>query len=174
MTTTEQPLRETSFMKNAYLTADFLDSYGTISLFAVGVLGNLAAILVLTRRRLRHTVTSEYLTVLAISDLMALITGQGARHIMRTMADYDPATRHNLYCKLWYYFLYIFSSYSSWVLAGVSVERCLAVVSPVRARVVFTRKSSTVYLSIMFVCCLLYNSHMFFSYQVSQATYAIP
>ena len=143
-----------------------LDAYGSLLTMLLGIIGNTLALAVLSRKRLRKTVTSRYLIVLAVSDLGATMVGQVGRHITRNFTSIDPANTANWYCKVWYYGLYVLSSYSGWVLTGVSVERCVAVLLPLKAHIIFSKRSSYIYLTVLFVCSLAYNSHMFFSYRL--------
>lgn len=147
--------------------AKALDMYGGLTVLLIGTVGNCLSIAVLSRRRLRQTITGQYLIVLAFCDLWAIVIGQAGRHVPRTFFKDDIPSRINWYCKAWYFGFYMGSTYSSWILAAVSVERCLAVSLPLKANIIFSRKRAKFYLLLLLVIITAYNSHMFYSYQVN-------
>ena len=54
--------------------------------------------------------------------------------------------------------------YSNYVLAGVSVERCIAICSPFLARRLLRKRGPIVYLALTLICTTIYYSYSFYFY----------
>ncbi|ELU08809.1 hypothetical protein CAPTEDRAFT_208114 [Capitella teleta] len=144
--------------------AQNLDLYGGGLILVVGTVGNIMSIILLRRPRMKTTTTSLYLVALAFTDLSQVVVGQATRHFVRSITGIDPPIYDTWYCKIWYYLIRVFNSYSNWVLAGVTVERCIAILIPLKAKSLITRKSAKLFLSSALLAVFVYYSHSVVSY----------
>lgn len=141
--------------------SDFLFLYGMAFNGVVGTTGNILALMVLTRKRMRQGTVGLYLIVISATDLIITVSGIWGRHLIRSATGFDPTSIHNWYCKGWYYVINVALSYNHWVLAGVSVERSIAIIFPLRSLTLITKRNAQIYMVISLICLLLYNSHSF-------------
>ena len=142
-----------------------LDKYAGGAVLFCGVIFNFLSIVLLRRKRMRGTTTSLYLVALAATDLAQVFTGQATRHWVRALTGSDPPAMHTWYCKIWFYLIRVFNSYSNWVLASVSTERCIAIMFPLHAKSIITKKSAKIFLSLALLFFLVYYCHSIVSYK---------
>lgn len=131
-------------------------------IFILGVLGNVLTIAVLTRWHMRNNNTSLYLTVLAVSDLTMLVVGQPLKNWTKGLTGIDLTAHSDWSCKLWYYAISVPAVYSNYVLAGVSLERCIAIVAPLRSRRFLTRTNAAIYLLVTLFALAAYLTYSLF------------
>ncbi|ELU07345.1 hypothetical protein CAPTEDRAFT_215392 [Capitella teleta] len=143
---------------------DFLWLYGQIFNFVLGITGNILSLMVLTQKRMRQATSSPYLLMLSTTDTLMLLVGLGGRHIYRELTGYDPTSSSQAYCVIWYYILKVVGSYNRWTMAGVSVERCIAVTLPLKSKRFITKKNAKKYLLVSLLCLMAYNAHFFKSF----------
>ncbi|XP_072165945.1 galanin receptor type 2-like [Diadema setosum] len=118
----------------------------------VGIVGNLLVILALLRRKaLRHS-TDIFIGALALADFLTsvvMIPVPRAQKVPDTIAG-------ALYCKVVYpsYLMWVLIFSSAYILAGMSVERFVAVVYPLHFNRLFTNTRVYGYLFIVLVCAI--------------------
>ncbi|ELT93500.1 hypothetical protein CAPTEDRAFT_152907 [Capitella teleta] len=104
----------------------------------IGIIGNtLVILIVLTDRKMRRSVTNLFITNVALSDLLIMLCGipETAQFILNRGWILGEAT-----CKMERYVLVV-SLYSSVVtLVGVCIERYIAIVYPIKARILCSRR----------------------------------
>ena len=76
-------------------------------------------------------------------------------------------------CKFHYGIRSIFSELSPWILVGVTVERCIAVWFPHKAKVWLSKKKAYVYLSILVFVSLVLRGHFLFTIEETKR-YCLP
>nr|AKQ63014.1 orphan G-protein coupled receptor 6 [Platynereis dumerilii] len=143
-----------------------VDQYGGAFLLILGVFGNITSLIVLRRKRFRSLPSSLYLTVLAISDFLTIAVGQGGRHWIRALTGKDILSLSTFYCKVWYLIVPVSTSYSTWILTAVTVERCLAISAPLLAKKINMQKSSRRFLVISLVLLSLYYIYSLVLYEI--------
>ncbi|XP_046559842.1 probable G-protein coupled receptor 139 [Haliotis rubra] len=130
-------------------------------LLLVGTVGNLLSIVVLTRKTMRKSNVSKYLTCLAVADLSVIYTGLLAPWIEH---EFDVTIRdiHEAACKIHTWLLYTCLHASAWILVSVTIERTVFVWHPLRYKVFCTRRVATSCMIGVTVFCLILNSHFLF------------
>ncbi|XP_068229096.1 FMRFamide receptor-like [Palaemon carinicauda] len=118
----------------------------------VGVLGNAITIVVLTRRQMRSS-TNNYLTALAISDLLYLV------FIFSLSIRHHPGMNSPHHWIYWHYFRYALwltdasSSTSIWLTVTFTIERYIAVCHPIKGKVFCTESRAKRVIVTVFVLC---------------------
>ena len=111
-------------------------------LLVLGVIGNSQAFLVLQSKHYRCTVTGFLLSVLAVMDTTALLTGLLRRWIgYLTNLQYDVRLHSNAACAIHVFMTYLSCTASSWTLVVFTVERTIVVYRPLQARYLCSLKS---------------------------------
>ncbi|ELU09507.1 hypothetical protein CAPTEDRAFT_200379 [Capitella teleta] len=151
---------------------DFIDTriskffwlYGQGFNFVIGLPGNTLCLMVLRRKKMSQSTSSLYLQILSITDLARVIVGVPGRHMVRELTGEDPLSISWWYCVWWYYLLKMTTSYNHWIMAGVSIERCIAVLFPLKSMRFINMKNAKRYLVVSFIGCAVYTLHFFKSY----------
>ena len=135
-------------------------------LFCIGVTGNILTILILSKKRNRVTCTAVFLTFLAVSDIIILLTGI-LTHWTWVVWNFDIRTTHEMVCKIHVVFTYYSIHFSSWILVLITCERTACVVVPHKVQLMFSRRKglmlTTALAGILFIC----NSHFFYGAGIS-------
>ncbi|XP_064637708.1 growth hormone secretagogue receptor type 1-like [Lineus longissimus] len=106
--------------------------YLPLGVVVIGVAGNLLSFLLLSRAQYKSSSTCFYTKMLAISDSMYLMTLTARISSEVTDFIFGEAT---VYCIFLNGFKRLWPAVSSILLTAMSVDRCIAVVIPLRARV---------------------------------------
>lgn len=130
-------------------------------LILLGTVGNCLTIVVLTRRSIRTSTTSLFLTVLAFSDLLVLYSGLLRQWIIY-LFDTDVRKLSEVGCKLNIWLVYSSLDFSAWILIAVTLERVISAWLPHKARTVCTKLSATAFLISIGVLILCLNSHLMY------------
>ncbi|XP_041914111.1 neuromedin-U receptor 1 [Alosa sapidissima] len=119
-------------------SADFLPvCVAYLTIFLVGVLGNVITCIVITCNRVMRTPTNYYLFSLAVSDLLVLLLGLPLE-LYEMWRNYPFLLgRGGCYFKTFLFETVCFASILN--VTALSVERYIAVVHPLRAKYVVTR-----------------------------------
>ncbi|VDD75340.1 unnamed protein product [Mesocestoides corti] len=127
-----------------------------------GLFGNALTVFVLRAKRLQQSSTSFYLTVLAITDVLYLLTSLVAS-IANFIFFFPSEVRQisNTFCVLTPFLHYTLAYISVWLLVAVTVERAIWVVLPFQARNICTKRTAKfVVVTIVSVFTLL-DTHFF-------------
>ncbi len=146
--------------QNSNETSDLLKKIFTPLLLCMGTFGNLISIKIFCQPNMKKYTTFRYLTLLSIVDLCTLYTGCG-QIFFEVFFDLDVRSLNDLSCKLNSFFVYFFTHFSSMLLALMSIDRTLAILSR-RSRAI-TKPETT--LRIFFITGLLLaliNVHFLF------------
>ncbi|XP_004714140.3 motilin receptor [Echinops telfairi] len=136
-----------------------------LSLFAVGVSGNVVTVLLIGRYRDMRTTTNLYLGSMAVSDLLILL---GLPFDLYRLWRSRPWVFGSLLCRL---SLYVGEgcTYATLLhLTALSVERYLAICRPLRARVLVTRRRVRALIAALWAVALLSAGPFFFLMGVEQ------
>ncbi|CAH0393921.1 unnamed protein product [Bemisia tabaci] len=133
---------------------------------AVGVMGNLITILVLTRRRMSSS-TNNYLSALAVADLLYLLF-----HFTLSLKHYPGMSAPDKIIY-WTYRPYVLwltdatNAASIWLTVSFTLERYIAVCHPLRGRMSCTESRARKVIVLVFVLCLLLTASTPFEHLVS-------
>lgn len=128
-------------------------------IFTIGVLGNIAVIVVFFRIKGMRTVTNHYLTNLAIADLIFLLLAVTDRWVLYVTSpivnDYSYTSR--AFCKAFPYIQDASIIVSCYTVILVTVERYIAICWPHKFKQLSTRPRALMLCSFFWVFALLYK-----------------
>ena len=136
----------------------------------IGTIGNILAIVVLSRKEMRKSTTSMYLNILAVSDIFVLYLGL-LRNFIHKIYDVDVRDHSEPVCKLHIFLVYFTSHFSHWVLVAVAVERFIAVWFPFKAKILCTRRNGLFALLLLAAILLAADGHFLLTHGVRIITY---
>ncbi|CAH1791941.1 unnamed protein product [Owenia fusiformis] len=155
-----EKLNDTSLDSTANIPWEVeLWKYGGMTLIAFGVPCNILSILVFRGENMRSSPIALALTVLAVTDSFNLLNsglgltlkiGFGLSKSLLTDLGYWP-------CKIGMTVLYVMTDFSIWIIAVISIERCIAVGLPYRAQALSTKRTVIGALSLSFLILLAWN-----------------
>jgi hypothetical protein len=125
-------------------------------IFVTGLVGNLFSSLLFSITDLSQTSCGIYFILLAVFDLIALISGL---HHCLTIGYHIPVP-NALYCRARNFLLYTSMDMVSWMIVAISVDRFLKVKYPLRARVYCTQKLSMIVSCVLATILILKNIHL--------------
>ncbi|KAK2148109.1 hypothetical protein LSH36_515g01063 [Paralvinella palmiformis] len=136
--------------------------FGGPIIFVTGVIGNILVLAVMGRRRMHGTSTSFYLRVMALADLLVLITGMIPEWLEHTdlvvFKQLHPAT-----CKLEKFSFYTCADTAVWILMVFTVDRFIAVCFPLNKKDYCLISRARFYALAAFVCAVAKNFHVFWT-----------
>ncbi|XP_063867806.1 FMRFamide receptor-like [Scylla paramamosain] len=118
----------------------------------VGVVGNSVSMVVLTRRKMRSS-TNNYLTALAISDLLYLV------FVFSLSLQHHPNIKHPRHWFYWQYFRYALwltdasSSTSIWLTVTFTIERYIAISHPIKGKMLCTVSRAKKVVAVVYFLC---------------------
>ena len=130
-------------------------------LIAIGTVGNILSIVVLTRPSIRHSTIALYLTVLAVSDLTVLYTGL-LRQWLIYLVDFDVRAVSETACKIHVWLVYSSLDFSAWVVIAVTLDRVIAAWFPHSVGTKCSSIHATAFIIVMFIFVLGLNSHVLY------------
>jgi hypothetical protein len=128
-------------------------------IYILGFFGNILALITFSSRRMRQISSSIFLLILSISDTIALITS-----LWFFLADAFSIQLQNysaLACRFRTFFAYVFMDLSSWCIAGLAFDRFLRTETPLRAKIICTRRNALIIILIFFLTLCGINGHYF-------------
>lgn len=145
-----------------YNVGDGLWIYGSPILIILGTFGNFISILVLLRPKLRCSTTMFYLTCLSFGDLFTLYTGL-LRYWIKEAFDVDVRNFSESSCKIHTFLVYLSLDFTVWILVSVTVDRCLSVSIPFKAKFLCSLKRSIYVVFIILILLFVKNMHFFWN-----------
>ncbi|XP_060579418.1 thyrotropin-releasing hormone receptor-like [Ruditapes philippinarum] len=133
-------------------------------LIVFGITGNVLTIIILLQKHLRNSATSTFLVTLAISDILALITGLVRQWVKYT---FKVDIREDLTvtgCRIHWFVVYVVTQFSSWMLICVTLERIISTFLPHTRRVFCKQRNASIAVAAIFLTLCLLNSHYLFGY----------
>ncbi|XP_046334323.2 probable G-protein coupled receptor 139 [Haliotis rufescens] len=139
-------------------TANLLWTIISPILLLLGTVGNLLSIVVLTRKAMRKSNMSKYLTCLAVADLAVLYVGLLREWVLHGF-EKDIRDVHTVACKIHAWLTYSSLHTSAWIQVSMTIERTVFVWRPLRYRILCTKRVATISVGIVISICLILNSH---------------
>lgn len=133
-------------------------------LMAFGMAGNVLTFLTLTRKQLRNTAMSVFLSALAVSDFMALITGLLRQWIKYTFHFDIRTDLEESGCKFHWFIVYVSTQFSSWMLICVTVERALSTLMPHKRHLRYNVKGASIAVVVTLGVLMCLDAHYLFGY----------
>lgn len=128
----------------------------------LGLVGNAVSIILLTRTRLSGHPTSIYMTALAGVDFATIAIGTSIFELPRAMFNMQPTSA--FYCRIGHYLVRVCAESANWILACMSVERCLAISMPLRAKIFIKKSRNIACIILSIVTIALVHSYNLFLY----------
>ncbi|VDN14640.1 unnamed protein product, partial [Dibothriocephalus latus] len=129
-----------------------------------GLFGNVLTVLVLRSRKLRQSSSCFYLTMLAITDILYLLTS-----LLASIVNYiflfplELRQKSAVLCVITPFLHYTLAYISVWLLVAVTVERAIWVVLPFSARRICTDLTAKITVTCFILGFTLTDSHFFFT-----------
>ncbi|XP_074640287.1 uncharacterized protein LOC141898336 [Tubulanus polymorphus] len=155
---TLKPLRE--FLGYVPYLEPILIAIGAFFL-TVSFFGNFTIAFVFNGKNLRKTSYSILFTTLAVSDTIYLSV-TCPRRVVQWVTVYQTDIVRNspaIVCKIQKYLAYCTAMLSAWVLVIISIERCISVALPMKAKTICTRKNIRIALAVVAIPILAVNGH---------------
>ena len=132
-------------------------------LIAFGTAGNCLSIIVLTRRSVRKSTTALFLTCLTVADLLVIYTGL-LRQWLINLLEFDIRHVSEVICKFHTWLVYTSLDFSAWMFVALTLERIIAVWSPMQysSRTTCNRRNATVLIILVLAFLLGLNSHIIY------------
>lgn len=133
-------------------------------LLCFGLVGNIITVFVLRTKRLRQSSSSFYLTVLAITDMLYLLTS-----MLASLANYiilfpsEVRQLNAVLCVLMPFVQYTLTYISVWLLVAVTIERAIWVLLPFQARRICTIQTAKITVASITVFFAVVDVHFFFT-----------
>ncbi|KAM3181487.1 hypothetical protein ACTXT7_014280 [Hymenolepis weldensis] len=133
-----------------------------IMLLFFGLFGNALTVFVLQAKRLKQSSTSFYLTALAITDMLYLLTS-----LVSSIANFtyffpfELRQTSKTFCVLLPFLNYTLAYISIWLLVAVTVERAIWVVLPFRAHRICTRRTAKFIVPLLLIVFTILDIHFF-------------
>jgi hypothetical protein len=155
----------TSYDPYQHLTETIVYKYICLTIFVIGVIGNLLSVFVFSRPSLRRRSCSIYFLALAITDIASLC----ASFIDTVLPSYNnlSLTIKSLFiCKLNPLMVYFTTDLSNFLLAVASIDRAVSIQCPLKSKQ-FCRARIAIYIIIiMSIVFLLINGHIFWGFEI--------
>jgi hypothetical protein len=150
-----------------HLTETIVYKYICLTIFVIGVIGNLLSVLVFSRSSLRRRSCAIYFLALAITDIASLC----ASFIDTVLPSYNNVTltaKSLFICKLNPLMVYFTTDLSNFLLAVASIDRAVSIQCPLTSTR-FCRARIAIYIIIaMSVIFLLINAHIFWGFEITE------
>jgi hypothetical protein len=114
---------------NNLITAKRIIEYLFIITILIGILFNIPAFIVFSRKKFKNTIFSTYFRYLCISDTITLLFKFEYIFYLKV---FDWRSSSIYLCKIINYFVYLIPSFSIWILVVISLDRYLSIVYPTR------------------------------------------
>ena len=132
------------------------------TLLTIGIVGNILIIIVLQRGVLPGIASTLSFTWLAAADLLTLVNGLTDLWLYATNSSIT--IKSVIWCKLQSWLLYSAITLSSWCIVFITIQRIMAVTSPLRNKIFATKRNTLIGLISMTVIIFAMNSHMLFAF----------
>jgi hypothetical protein len=127
----------------------------------LGLIGNFLTVVLLLQPRLKGHPTSQFMIAVAIFDSLSLISATFLQHVPQA---YYHRTPRGLACKLSHFLVRFNAESSNMILASMSVERCVAITNPLRARQMQSRTKKALLIIGCMCVVLAYTSYNIWGY----------
>jgi hypothetical protein len=148
-----------------HLTETVVYKYICLTIFVIGVIGNLLSVLVFSRPSLRHRSCAVYFLALAITDIASL----SASFIDTVLPSFNNVTltaKSLFICKLNPLMVYVTTDLSNFLLAVASIDRAVSIQCPLTSKR-FCRARIAIYIIIaMSIIFLFINGHIFWGFEI--------
>ncbi|XP_041375084.1 uncharacterized protein LOC121387967 [Gigantopelta aegis] len=136
-------------------------------IFIPGVIGNVIAMWIFRKLKIKSSCASLHLFVLSVTDTAVLFTNLGRLWIKYTF-KYDLRDVCEAGCKIHQFLSYTFMDFSGWILVSLACERCIHVTFPFRFKSWCTIRKTAIKLVVLFLVICGINAHHLAAYGLVQ------
>ena len=140
--------------------SDLLKKIFTPLLLCLGTFGNIISIKIFCKDTMKKYTTFRYLTLLSVIDLCTLYTGCG-QILFEVFFNLDIRSLNDVSCKMNSFLVYFFTHFSSMLLAAMSVDRTIAIISR-NNQLISTPQTALKIFTILGVLLAVINVHFLF------------
>lgn len=149
--------------------------YALPTICVFGSFGNILNLLILTGKRIQHSLRSMErsanvgLTALALSDLLFCLTAFPSTFLPQEL-DFEALgflTYYGCYCAA---VINVFIMTSTWLTVAMSVERYLAICHPLKSRQMITLRRTRVTIVVVFLVSGVFNLPVFWRYVIIRSS----
>lgn len=160
--TTPAPEEDETFKR--VKDAMFMTQYFLLPLFLVtGLFGNIFTIVTMASSRFQHMTSRYILIFLAISDTVLLVTQPFNKLWIIRLFGSDFRALSRTWCKAFFVIFKSAKMTSSWLVVLLCFERFVAVVFPLRAKMIIRKRFIFPAIALDYIVMLTYNSVWHFS-----------
>jgi len=141
--------------------------YRTPLVCTLGIVGNIMTLIVLLHSQTKKTPTTVFLTVLACSDMLTLIT-LAPRWTLIYLFKIDVRHFGNVMCKLHWYLVYAAPLVSVWNLVAMTFERLAATIQPHKARHYLTKKLAIKITVGIIAVSVIMHTHLLYGFRLKE------
>ncbi|XP_061171968.1 neuropeptides capa receptor-like [Saccostrea echinata] len=136
-------------------------------LIVVGDVGSLLSVVVLNQHKLSRfrSSTFTYLKYLALGDIL-LLNGCLFPDWINYAFNVN-IRKYSIGCKIHSFLVYLSTDFTNWILVAVSIDRCIAVCLPLKARTYDHFQICKATISALFVVMTALNVHLFWNMETS-------
>lgn len=150
-----------------YKTQKALWTFLSPFLIITGDIGSLLSVIVLNQQKLcrYRSSTVTYLKYLALGDILLL---NGC--LFPDWINYAFSVnihKYSIGCKLHTFLVYLSTDFTNWILVAVTIDRCIAVCLPLKARVYDHFRICKATISAIFIVMTVLNLHLFWNMKTS-------
>ncbi len=127
------------------------------ALLVIGTFGNILSIVIFNKKSLKEYSTFQYLSLICVIDLCVLYTGCGQIWIEQ-LFQIDIRTINNFFCKFHSFLVYYLTHFSSMLLASMSIDRTIAILSGNSTKKIKPKKTFKIFLLLALVTAF-FNFH---------------
>ena len=129
----------------------------------VGLFGNSLTIATMMSKEFLNMTSRYILICLAFSDTTLLLTQPFNKIFFRNMLGYDPRALSDASCKIFFHIFKTAKMTSSWLIVLLCFERFIAVVFPLKAKTIITKRNMFILIGLDYVFIGTYNAVWTFS-----------
>ncbi len=120
-----------------------------------GIFGNILSFLVFSMKQTRKVVSSFFFRCLAISDIVSLLP---LTEYFLFLWSVDSISINVWACNIISYLMRLSKTTSAWLLVFISIERCVGIYLPHKAKVLITNKRARVAFALLFIILMFVYS----------------
>ena len=150
-----------------HLTETIVYKYICLTIFIIGIIGNLLSVLVFSRPSLRHRSCAIYFLALAITDIASL----SASFIDTVLPSFNNVTltvKSLFICKLNPLMVYFTTDLSNFLLAVASIDRAVSIQCPLNSNKFCRARTAILIIIAMTVAMILINGHIFWGFEIDE------
>jgi hypothetical protein len=150
--------------------SDLLKKIFTPILIILGTCGNLISIQIFSKEKMKKYSTFRFLILISFIDICSLYTGCG-QIFLEVYFGFDLRSVNDTFCKLNSFVVYFFTHYSSMLMAVMSIDRTIVILSKNNQAVTSTQTTIKIFIFLGIILALV-NSHFLFFTKLNE--YDVP